>query len=107
MKKLINYNRVVFKVGGWFTKLWMITMPIFVAFLMFGDMTPLDGTFSSLWIERSQSWPMLAFYFFGFLGFYPIRNYIEVDRIIKRAGYDPEIALAYNKVLYAYKKVKK
>jgi hypothetical protein len=90
MNKLINYNRVVFKVGGWFTKFWMITMPIFILFLIFGDLTPFNGEVSTLWIERAQSWPMLVFYSMFLIG-YPFRNYLEVDRIIKGAGYESRV----------------
>jgi len=106
MKKLINYNRVVFKVGGWFTKFWMITMPIFIAFLIFGDVTPFNDVSSSLWSERADSWPIIAFYCF-FLIAYPFRNYLDVHTLLKRAEYDLKTAHDYKKVLEAYANLKK
>ncbi len=107
MNKLITYNRVVFTVGGFFTKLWMITMPLFILYLTFGDVTPFDGYIDSLWLNRSQSWPMLVFYWFIFLGFYPVRNYLEVDRVLKGASEDEKLAQDFKTVVETYKSLKK
>lgn len=93
MKKLINYNRVVFKAGGWFTKFWMITMPIFTI-----------GAIISM-SQMPGSWPMLI-WFIVFTLFYPIRNYMEVDKLIKRSEIDEEFAHDYKRVLDIYESVK-
>ena len=105
MKKLLIYNRIIFNVGGWFTKFWMITMPMFVLYGIFGDTNIGDGVYYSLWKARETSWPMIAF--FGlFLVLYPFRNYYEVNRILKASKKDLKVAHDYKSVLDMYKSLK-
>ena len=78
MKKLINYNRAVFHTRATFTKIWMITMPLFVLAILFA---PING--ASLVDGLPESGPLVVFSTI-FLLFYPIRNYFMVIRYIKQ-----------------------
>ena len=68
MKNLINYNRVVFIIGAPFTKLWMITMPIFATFV--GVKAFLAG-----------GWPVSLFTLV-FMAGYAYRNYNMISNLI-------------------------
>lgn len=105
MKNIIIANRVVFKAGNWFTKLFMITMPIFVLYGIFGDMNLADGEYNSLISSGGSAWFMVAF-FATFLLLYPIRNYWEVKRLVKAAGLNPKLAMKYERVLEIYNEEK-
>lgn len=100
MKKLLTYNRIVFNTGTLFTKFWMITMPILVLFMLFGDPT-LSGS-ESLVSDLEVTWPFVVFLVGGFLGFYPFRNYIMVSRKLKNSKLEDE---SYKAVLKEYKRL--
>ena len=107
LRNLLIANRVVFKAGGFFTKLWMITMPIFVLYGIFGNitfavaLTDTDGA-TSLWQTRGDSWPMILFYSVFLFG-YPFRNLHEVNRIVKGVGMNTKLKYHYKNVLEVYK----
>ena len=112
MRNLLIANKVVFFAGsGWrrlFKQFWMVTLPLLVLYATFGDLSLFDGVKdATLWQQRAQSWPMITFYWIIFLGFYPIRNWIEVKRIVKGAGMNPKLKLHFANVLELYNSEKK
>ena len=107
MRNLFIANKVVFFAGSGWRRLakqaWMITMPLFILYATFGDPSIGDGIDDiTLWEQRAHSWPMIIFYWCIFLGFYPIRNWLEVKRIVKSNGINPKLKLQYKKVLNLY-----
>ena len=99
MKKFINYNIVMFKVGSWFTKFFMLTIWPFCAFILFVN---LHGG-GSLVSQGGSSWIMIAFIcLFGL--FYPIRNFLEVTRVVEGSVGNPALKDKYRKVLEAVTK---
>ncbi len=85
MKKLLLYNKVVFNAGygwrKWAKRIWMITMPIFVLSVLFLDIGAGDSLFNLVSSQGGTSY-LMVFWFILFGGFYPIRNYLEVKRIL-------------------------
>ena len=65
LKKLIKYNKAVFMTGGSFTKGWMITFPMFAAWIIYETLSLPEG-----WIMSCFAMVVLAGY--------PIRNYMMV-----------------------------
>ena len=68
LKNLIKYNKAVFMTGGTFTKGWMVTMPIFIGYIIFNTV-------------QTPAWPM-ALFASAFSIAYPFRNYYMVNRYI-------------------------
>lgn len=99
LKDLFVCNAVVFKIGGWFTKFFMITIWPFCATMIFVD-TSGEGSLIS---QGGSAWVMIIFIMaFGLL--YPVRNYWEVKRILKGTKGDLQLQNDYKHVLDAYAK---
>ena len=106
MKKILLYNKVVFNAGHgwrkWTKRFWMITMPLFVLAALFIDIGAGDSLFNLVSSQGGGSYLMVA-WFFIFMLFYPIRNYLEVKRILKAKSQAPEL---YEQILELYNEVK-
>ncbi len=101
MKKLLGYNKAMFKAGGWFTKFFMVSLPIFVLCAIF---LPITGDVSLINQEGAGKFVMIVFYS-GFALFYPIRNYLMVNKVVKGAEVDPEIKDKYRALLAEVEKL--
>ena len=97
LKDIFVCNKVMFKVGGWFTKFFMLTILPFCAYGIFGDLSG-DGSLVS---QGGSGWIMVAF-ISAFGLFYPIRNYLEVKRIVNGTKGDLKLQNDYKVVLDAY-----
>ncbi len=101
MKKLLGYNKAMFKTSGWFTKFFMVTLPILVLCAIF---LPITGDVSLIDEEGAGKIVMIVFYSI-FALFYPVRNYLMVNKVVKGSELDPELKDKYRSLLEEVEKL--
>ena len=102
MKKFINYNIAKFKTSNLFVKFFMLSIWPFCLFILFNPWSSIDGPLA---FQGGSAWVMIVFIsVFGLL--FPVKNYIEVNKVVKHVGKNPSLKDKYRDLLKVIKEQK-